>query len=100
VQAAGKEVGTLVREEMEKVRDVLGDGQKEKLQDLKDERREGVRDRMAHAAANLKDLDLTDDQKAKLADIRKEYRPKVQEAGNKLRATVREEMDKILAVIK
>jgi Spy/CpxP family protein refolding chaperone len=99
-QTVGKEVGTLVREEMEKIKDVLGDEQKEKLVDLKDERREHVRDRMAQMAANAKDLDLTDDQKAKLADIRKEFRPKVQEAGNKLRATVREELEKIVAVIK
>jgi Spy/CpxP family protein refolding chaperone len=96
VQAVGKEVVALVREEMEKIRDVLTAEQKEKLQDLKEERKERVRDRIA----NLKDLNLTDDQKAKIADIRKEYRPKVQEAGNKLRATVKEEVEAILAVIK
>ena len=50
--------------------------------------------------ARVQDLNLTDDQKAKIADIRKEYRPKVQEAGNKLRATVKEEVEAILAVIK
>ena len=51
-------------------------------------------------AARIQDLNLTDEQEAKVADIRKEYRPKVHEAGNKLRATVREEMEAILAVIK
>jgi Spy/CpxP family protein refolding chaperone len=100
VHAAGKEVATLVREEMEKVRDVLTEEQKEKLQELKDERRERVRDRMAHAIASFKDLNLTDEQKTKIMDIRKEYRPKVQEAGNHLRATVREEVEKIVAVLK
>jgi hypothetical protein len=49
---------------------------------------------------NSKDLDLTADQKTKLADIRKEFRPKVHEAGNKLRAAVREEVRAILAVLK
>jgi Spy/CpxP family protein refolding chaperone len=100
VQAVGKEVAALVREEMEKIRDVLSAEQKEKLQDLKEESKERVRDRMAHRIANLKDLDLTEDQKAKIADIRKEYRPKVQEAGNKLRATIKEEVEAIVAVIK
>src|SRR6516164_8499483 len=44
--AAAKEVGALVREEAEKVRDVLSASQKEQLQDLKDERKEHVRDRL------------------------------------------------------
>jgi Spy/CpxP family protein refolding chaperone len=100
VQAVGKDVAAVVREEMEKIRDVLSEEQKAKLLELKDERKERVRDRTACRIANLKDLDLTDEQKTKIADIRKEYRPKVQEAGNKLRATAREEVEAILAVIK
>jgi Spy/CpxP family protein refolding chaperone len=100
VEAAGKEMRTLVREELEKIRDVLSDGQKEKLEVFQEERKEHVRDRMAHAIMTSKDLDLTADQKTKLADIRKEYRPKVHEAGNKLRAAVREEVRAILAVLK
>jgi hypothetical protein len=55
---------------------------------------------MAHRIANLKDLNLTDDQKTKLADIRKEYLPKIQDAGNRVRAAIREDMERILAVIK
>jgi len=100
VQAVCKDVATLVREEMEQIRDVLSAEQKEKLQDLKDERKEHVRDRMAHRVANLKDLNLTEDQKAQIAAIRKEYRPKVQEAGNKLRATVTDGLEAIVAVIR
>jgi Spy/CpxP family protein refolding chaperone len=100
VQTVCKEVGTLVREEMEKIRDVLSEEQKAKLLDLKEERKEQVRDHMACRIANLKDLNLTEEQKTQIADIRKEYRPKVQEAGNKLRANVREEVEAILAVIK
>ena len=49
---------------------------------------------------NSKDLNLTDDQKSQIATIRMECRPKVHEAGNKLRTTVREEVDAILAVMK
>jgi Spy/CpxP family protein refolding chaperone len=100
VQTVAKEVAALCREEMEKIRDVLSAEQKEKLTELKDEAKERVRDRRAHAIANFKDLKLTDEQKAKIADIRKEYRPKVHEAGNKLRGTIREELEQIVAVIK
>ena len=100
VEAVGKEVRALLREEVEKMRDVLTESQKEKLEEFKDERKDRVRDRKAHAIASFKDLNLTDEQKTKLMDIRKEYRPKVHEAGNKLRATVREEVEAILAVIK
>jgi Spy/CpxP family protein refolding chaperone len=100
LHAVGKEVATLVREEMEKVRDVLTAEQRETLQDLRAERRERVRDRMAHRIANLQDLNLTDAQKTQIADIRKEFRPKVQEAGNKLRALVREEVEAIVAILK
>jgi Spy/CpxP family protein refolding chaperone len=100
VQAVGKEVATLVREEMEKIRDVLSAEQNEKLTDLKEERKERVRDRMAHRIAEHKELNLTEDQKTKIADVRKEYRPKVHEAGNKHRGAVREEVEAIVAVIK
>ena len=100
VEAACKEVRALLREELEKMRGVLTESQKEKLAEFKDERKDRVRDRKAHAIASFKDLNLTDEQKTKLMDIRKEYRPKVHEAGNKLRATVREEVEAILAVIK
>jgi Spy/CpxP family protein refolding chaperone len=100
VEAACKEVGTLVREEMEKIRDVLSEGQKEKLQEFREERREHVRDRMAHRIANLQDLSLTDAQKSQIAEIRKEYRPRVQEAGNRLRELVRQELEMIMAVLK
>jgi len=96
----GKAVGSLVREEMEQIRDVLSASQKEQLGELKEERKEQVRHRLAHQIMNLKDLNLTDEQKTKLAEIRTEYRPKVQEVGNRLRASIRDEVEKIAAVIK
>jgi Spy/CpxP family protein refolding chaperone len=100
VEAVGKEVGTLVREEMEKIQAVLTAGQEEKLADLKEERREIARDRQAHRIANFKDLNLTEEQVAKITDIRKDYRPRIHEAGNKLRGTLREEVQAILTVLK
>jgi len=79
---------------------VLNEEQQAKLPVLKDERRDRIRDRMAARIVNFKDLNLTADQKAKLQDIREAYRPKVHEAGNKLRATIREEVEAIVAVLK
>lgn len=98
--AVGNELKTLVREELEKIRDVLTEGQKEALAEFKDERQERVRDRMAHRIANLKDLELTQEQMTKLTEIRKEFRPQVHEAAGKLRATIREEVEAIVNVIK
>ena len=100
VEAICKEVRTQVREELEKMREVLTEGQRAKLDELKSERKEHVRDHLAHRIANLKELNLTEEQKTKIADIRKEFRPKVHEAGGKLRATVREEVEAIVAVLK
>jgi Spy/CpxP family protein refolding chaperone len=99
VEVIGKEVRVNVHNELMKMRDVLTETQKEKLQELKEERREHVRDRLAHAIAHFKDLELTDAQKEKITAIRSEYRPKVQEAGNRLRATIREEVEAIVSAI-
>jgi hypothetical protein len=41
---------------------------------------------MASAIAKFRGLELTDDQKTQIAAIRTEFRPKIHEAGNKLRA--------------
>jgi Spy/CpxP family protein refolding chaperone len=100
IEAIGKELMAVVRDELEKVKSVLTAEQQEKLPELKDERKERVRDRWACRVANLSDLNLTDEQKTKIAEIRQEYRPKVHEAGNKLRAVARAEVAQILAVLK
>ena len=95
-----KEVTGFVREEMEKIRDVLTAEQREKLGELKEERKDRIRNRWASRIANFQDLNLTDEQKTKIEAIRKEFRPKVHEAGNKLRGAVREEIDMIVSVLK
>src|SRR5262249_18439813 len=95
-----KEVASLFREELEKVRDVLTAEQREKLAELKDERKDRARDRIACEIANFNDLNLTDEQKTKIAEIRAEFRPKVHEAGNKARAAIREEIEMIVNVLK
>jgi Spy/CpxP family protein refolding chaperone len=100
VEAVGKEIRNLLRDELEKMRDVFTEMQKEKLQEFKDESRDRVRDSAAHRIANLKDLNLTEEQKNRIGEVRKEYRARIHEAGNKLRGTVREEVEAILAILK
>jgi hypothetical protein len=100
VATVARELGTVVREEMAKIRDVLTEAQKEQLPVLKEERRDRVRDHRAHRIMSLKELNLTDAQVSTLTKIREEYRPRIHEAANALRATVREEVAEILAVIK
>jgi len=100
VGAACKECCAAIKGELEKIQEALSAQEKEKLADLKDERKEHVRDRRVHRIANLRELALTPEQQAKLAEIRKEYRPKIQEAGNALRAAVRDEVQAIAAVLK
>jgi Spy/CpxP family protein refolding chaperone len=99
VQTVCKKVGTLFREEVGKIRDVFTGEQKATLQELKEETKAHMRDRKAHRIATLEDLNLTEEQKTQIAGIRKEFRPKVHEAGNKLRAIIREEVEAIVAVI-
>jgi Spy/CpxP family protein refolding chaperone len=89
-----------VKQEMEKFGNVLTTQQQAKLAELKEERKENVRDRAAHRIANLQELSLTEEQRSKIAEIRKEYRPKIQEAGNKLRSAIREDVQAIAAVLR
>lgn len=100
VDLVGKEVRTLVRAQLEEMRDILDPEQQAKLAAMKDDRREHVRDRLAFAISNYEDLDLTEEQKVQIASIRAEYRPRVEEAGNQLRAVIREELAGIIAVLK
>jgi Spy/CpxP family protein refolding chaperone len=100
VATVAKELGTVVRDELAKIRDVLTESQKEQLAVLKEERRDRVRDHMAHRIMNLKELNLTDAQVSTLTKIREEYRARIHEAANNLRAIAREEVTEILGVIK
>jgi Spy/CpxP family protein refolding chaperone len=80
VQNAAKELAAIVMEQMEKVEAVLTPEQKEKLQALKTERKRLRGERLVEQLAHLHEMDLTDDEKAKIMAIRKEYHPKVVKA--------------------
>jgi Spy/CpxP family protein refolding chaperone len=100
VDSIGKELVSVVRDELEKMKSVLTTAQQEKLEEFKTERRDRARDRVACAIVNFKDLDLTDEQKSKIAAIREEYRPKIHEAGNKLRAAVRDVVAQVAEIVR
>ena len=78
VQEAAKELDALVKEEVEKIRDVLTAEQKQKLQELREERKEHRQQCVAHTIASLKEMDLTEAEMTKIGDIRDEYRPKME----------------------
>jgi Spy/CpxP family protein refolding chaperone len=84
VQEAAKELGGLVKEEVGKIRDVLTAEQKQKLRELKEERREHREQCVAHTIASLKEMDLTDAEMTKIGDLRQEYRPKIEKVLKEL----------------
>jgi len=47
----------------------------------------------------FQDLNLTDEQEAQIASIQQQGRPKIQAAAQDLAATLKEETDKVLAVL-
>jgi Spy/CpxP family protein refolding chaperone len=100
LESVGKELRALVGEEMDKIRACFTPEQLERFQEGREDVGQSVRDRLAWRIANLRELNLSDEQVSKIKDIRKEYRPKVHEAGNNLRTAIREELSAILAVIK
>ena len=85
VQEAAKDLANVVKEEVDKVRAVLTDEQRTKLAALKEERRERRAERLAERIAHLEELDLTDGEVAKMAEIRTEFRPKIVKALEGLR---------------
>jgi Spy/CpxP family protein refolding chaperone len=99
VETVCQQIGGLVRQELQKIRDVLTEDQKVKAVAFKDERRDQIRDRMAARIMNAKNLNLTADQKTQLTTIRQEFHPRIHEAGNDLRAVIREEVQAIVAVL-
>ena len=47
----------------------------------------------------FEELNLTEDQEVKIAEIRKEFRPKVEEAAKELAALIKDEVDKVQGVL-
>jgi Spy/CpxP family protein refolding chaperone len=84
VQDAAQELRGLVKEEVGKIRDALTAEQKQKLQELREERKEHREQCVAHTITSLKEMDLTDAEMTKIGVIREEYRPKIEKVLKEL----------------
>ena len=87
VQEAAKALGALVKEEVEKIQEVLNAEQRQKVQALRedrDERQDRREECLSHALANLKELDLTDAEMSKIGEIRGDIRPQMAKAVKEL----------------
>jgi Spy/CpxP family protein refolding chaperone len=98
---ARKTGAALGKEVHEKVMALLTPEQKEQLKKA----REGMRARgpgrgaMGRGAGMLRGLNLTDDQKAKVKEIMKQYGPQLKEAREKSQALHKEVHEKVLALL-
>ena len=100
LQSIGKDLSSLVSGELEQIHTILSPEQQKVLETLRAERKDRMIERLADRIVNFKELNLSDEQLAKIEEIRKEYQPKVQQAAAQMRSSVREELAAILAVMK
>ena len=73
IEAGSKELKTLVKEEVDQIRNVLSPEQLPKVKAILEERKEAKEESLAQSIASLKDLDLTEAEVAKIGEIRNEY---------------------------
>src|SRR5262245_2882200 len=86
-----KELKNLAREEVEQIQNVLTPEQRSKVKEMVEERREFKAQCLAHKLAALSELDLTESEMQKIAEIRKQYRPKTEEAAKQLEGLLTEQ---------
>ena len=65
---------TLVKEEVDQIRNVLSPEQLPKVKAILEERKEAKEESLAQSIASLKDLDLTEAEVAKIGEIKNEDR--------------------------
>jgi Spy/CpxP family protein refolding chaperone len=94
VEQAARELADVVKEEMTKIRDTLTPEQREKLQTLREERKERRTEGLAAAVAHLKELDLTDAEADRIDEVRGEFRPKIAKALEGLRGILTDQQRK------
>ena len=84
IEAGAKELKTLVKEEVDQIRNILSPEQLPKVKAIMEERKEAKEESLAHNIASLKELDLTEAELAKIGEIRNEYRAKFEGAVKQL----------------
>src|SRR5579862_6375373 len=94
IQDAVKELAGLVKDEVAKVREILTPEQREKIKALDEERKENRAEHLAARLSHLRDLELSDAEKAQFDEIREEYRPKLEKLRNELASVLTDEQKK------
>jgi Spy/CpxP family protein refolding chaperone len=84
IEESAKELKNLAKEEVDQIKSVFTQEQKPKIQAMIEEHKEFKEESLAQTVASLKELDLTEAEHAKIAEIRKEFRPKIDEAAKRL----------------
>lgn len=92
-----KTVHALRKEAREKIVAILTPEQRQQVKKPRDGMRSHLQ--MGWCGEMLKDLDLTDEQKAKIEDLNKEYRPKIEEARKNVDVLRKEAHEKVLAYL-
>ena len=85
VEKAAKGLAAVAQEELDKIRKILTPEQQQKLRAFAEERREHRLEGLCERVAHLRELDLTEGEVAKIQEIRKELRPKIEKAMKKAR---------------
>ena len=91
IQEAVKELASQVKEEVDKVREILTPEQKEKAKAITEERKENRGEHLAARLSHLKDLELSDAEKAQFEEIREEYRPKLKQLREQMAGVLTDE---------
>src|SRR5579872_6116521 len=94
IQEAAKELASLVKDEVDKVKEVLTPEQREKVKALTEARKEHRFGRLAARIAHLKELELSDGEMAQFEEIREEYRPKLEKLRKEMAAVLTDEQKK------
>ena len=88
VEKAAKELAAVAQEELDKIRKILTPEQQQKLRAFAEERREHRVEGLCARVAHLRELDLTEGEAAKIQEIRKEFRPRIEKALEGLHGTL------------
>src|SRR5262245_17929126 len=94
IKEDAKELKTLAAQQLDRIRNVFTPEQRAKIQDIIAQKKEFKEECLAHAIANLKELDLTEAELAKIREIRNAYRPKMDEAIKQLDGLLTEDQKK------
>jgi len=97
IEPQAKELASLVQEEVGKIQAILTPAQKEMLKNRKDDRAERRSESLAERLAHLEDLDFSAAEMAKLAEIRKNSRPEIAKALERMKGTLSDDQKKARA---